>query len=219
MEERYGIERQHDSYLSFLSHFTISFPLNSRSPSVSLFGSSTKPFCKPTPGQGAHLQDRTRKRAKKGAFASTGREDTSGYLARLSTTQSSLASWLGFGPSPANGQNRPLFPGPPVTENNTGLISVPKWFFGTNGYESRGGCYQSPDTPLLLVPCKLDIISLNKPSLFTSACIEVESAFEVPTDSSEDMDSLIFSFELVLGLRELFSGFLTTTAMNKGLPL
>jgi hypothetical protein len=120
MEERYGIERQHDSYLSFLSHFTISFPLNSRSPSVSLFGSSTKPFCKPTPGQGAHLQDRTRKRAKKGAFASTGREDTSGYLARLSTTQSSLASWLLRAES-SKWPEPPIFSRSPVMENNTRL--------------------------------------------------------------------------------------------------
>jgi hypothetical protein len=55
--------------------------------------------------------------------------------------------------------------------------------------------------------------------LFSSACVEVESAFKVLTNSSEDMNSLIFSFQLILGLREFFSVVLTTTTVNKGLSL
>ena len=65
----------------------------------------------------------------------------------------------------------------------------------------------------------LDVIGLNESSLFTSAYIEVESAFEVPTNRCKDVDGLICSFKLVLGLRELFSVILTTTTMNKGLSL
>ncbi len=65
----------------------------------------------------------------------------------------------------------------------------------------------------------LDVMSLNESSLLASAYIEVESAFEVPTNSCKDVDDLIFSFELVLSLRELFSVILTTTTVNKGLSL
>jgi hypothetical protein len=55
--------------------------------------------------------------------------------------------------------------------------------------------------------------------LFSSACVEVESAFKVPTNSSEDVDDLIFSFKLILGLKELFLIVLTMAAINKGLSL
>jgi hypothetical protein len=40
----------------------------------------------------------------------------------------------------------------------------------------------------------LDVIGLNKPPLLASACVEVESAFKVPADSSENVNSLISAF-------------------------
>jgi hypothetical protein len=65
----------------------------------------------------------------------------------------------------------------------------------------------------------LDVVGLDESPLFSSACVRVESAFKVPPNIPEDVDALNFSFELVLSLQEIFSAFLTTATVNKGLPL
>jgi hypothetical protein len=65
----------------------------------------------------------------------------------------------------------------------------------------------------------LDVVGLDEPPLFSSACVGVESAFKVPPNISEDVDGLNLSFELVLSLQEIFSVLLTTATVNKGLPL
>ncbi len=65
----------------------------------------------------------------------------------------------------------------------------------------------------------LDIIGLNESSLFVSAYIEVESVFKVSTNNYKDVNDLIFSFELILDLRELFSIILIIATMNKDLSL
>jgi hypothetical protein len=46
----------------------------------------------------------------------------------------------------------------------------------------------------------LDIIGLNEPALFASAYVEVESAFKVPTNGCKNVNGLILTLKLILGL-------------------
>jgi hypothetical protein len=55
--------------------------------------------------------------------------------------------------------------------------------------------------------------------LFSSTYIEVKSTFEVSTNGNINVDGLLSSFKLVLGLGELFSILSAISKMNERLPL